>query len=154
MAGILVAVLLVLSVPWVVYNNTRPLLGPDTLLSSSRIDQYFSGGPHVRESYVAAMRELRDIGCSRIGLSIGGDAAEYPVWVLAGQACGEGQGRIEHIRVENESARLRSYANAPFDPCAIFMVTELPSIPVALPFNGSSYRLRLRAAPVVLFVRE
>ncbi len=154
MTGILVALLLVLSVPWVVYNNSRPLLGPDTVLSSSRVDQYFSDRTGLREPYVTAMRELRDTGCSRIGLWIGGDGGEYPVWILAGQAGGERQARIEHINVKNESAHLRSHARDSFDPCAILVITDLPSIPVPFPFNGSVYRLRLRAPPVVLFVRE
>jgi hypothetical protein len=154
MAGVLVAVLLVLSVPWIVYNESRPLLGPYTVLSRSRLDQYFSERPQIREPYVAAMRELRAIGCSTLSLQVGGDAAEYPVWILAGQAGGEGQTRIEHIQVENASAGLQPYARGPFDPCATLVVTELPFVPVTLLYNGSVYRLRRGGSPVGLFVRE
>ena len=150
---ILIAVLLVMSVPWVVYNNSRPLLGPDTVISRSRGDQYFSNRMDLREPYAAAMRKLRDLGCSKIGLWLP-EQPEYPIWVLAGQEGGGTRGRIEHIGVSNESARSLSQVGDAFDPCAIFLISAGPSIPGAYPFKGSVYRLHLRAPPVSLFVRE
>jgi Dolichyl-phosphate-mannose-protein mannosyltransferase len=149
--GILAVFLLLLSVPWVVYNKSRPLLGPHTAIARSRVDQYFVNRMDLREPYAAAMQKVQEVGCSRLGLWVD-DVPEYPLWVLAGQK--ESATRIEHTYVYNESASSFSVAAASFDPCAMLLIMAHPSIPATLPFRGSVYTLRLRVPPVSLFLRD
>jgi hypothetical protein len=153
-AGILVVVLLFMCVPWLVYNESRPLLGADSVIVTSRTGQYFRNRMDLRGPYTAAMGRLRDAGCSKVGLWIDEDAWEYPVWVLAGQEGGGAQGRIEHIHVKNETLRSRAQAKYSFDPCAILLIVAHPTIPATLPFQESVYRMAFRAPPVNLFLRE
>jgi Dolichyl-phosphate-mannose-protein mannosyltransferase len=150
-AGGLVAALLVMSAPSVVFNNSRPLLGADTVIARRRVDQYFMNRKDLREPYAAAMRRVHEAGCSQVGLWLE-DEPEYPLWVLAGREGGVRGIRIEHINVINESARCP--VGSPFQPCAILEIAAHPSIPATVSFHGFLYQLRLRVAPVSLFLRE
>jgi hypothetical protein len=148
-------VLLVLALPSVVDNRSRPLLGHEAVFWHSRANQYLTTRPELREPYNAALRQINEAGCSNIGLWIEVDAAEYPMWVLAGHEAGAGRVHIEHIYVKNASVRapLSSELDT-FDPCAILLVASHPSIPTTFPFKGRSYNITLKAPPVNLFTRE
>jgi hypothetical protein len=153
-AGVLAAVLLCLSVPWVASNDARPLLGPDAITRRSRVDQYFSNRPELRDGYVTAMHRIQQVGCREIGFWLAPDSGEYPLWVLAGHEGGDASVRIEHIYVPNASARAPLRTRGGFNPCAILLVTQQSSVPDQLPFNGLGYHLRLRTPPLNLYLRE
>src|SRR5262249_48389733 len=63
--GVAVALLLA-CLPWVLANETRPLVGNPNVFTMSRTDQYFATAPHLREPYKAATRELAAAGCSAV----------------------------------------------------------------------------------------
>jgi 4-amino-4-deoxy-L-arabinose transferase-like glycosyltransferase len=124
----LAAVLLVAAAfPWVVGNLTRPLVGPVRVTATSAIDQLFINRPDMKAPYIGAAHALAAMDCHEVGIDLGGDDWEYPLWTLL-----ERQGaqaiRIEHVNVPNVSARLQGpdQPGGPFRPCALFRVADDP----------------------------
>lgn len=113
-------ILLLAAVPAVIRNVSRPLLSGkyhQSILRSSRLDQYFSNLPLIKESYHESIKATKSQKCESIGLRIGEDDWEYPIWVLANEMYGH-RPRIEHIEVYNASANMPLFD---FQPCAVLM---------------------------------
>lgn len=116
-------VLLVSSVPALFANESRPVVGQHSILTTARIDQYFSGrkelGPVYHQAVDLTLRE----NCTDIGLWTDWADYEYPLWVLLDQT--GRRYRISHVLVNNESGGLGfSRGPAPPSPCAIFMMAR------------------------------
>ncbi|HYT32297.1 MAG TPA: hypothetical protein VEO37_06880, partial [Thermoanaerobaculia bacterium] len=76
--GIAVAAsLLLCAAPWALVNATRPLLGPDSVLTSPRLVQSFAASPGLREPLLGAARAVAAKQCRRIGLEMGPDDPEH-----------------------------------------------------------------------------
>ncbi len=119
--------LLLLGLPWLVYNNSRPLIGSNSILTTSRIDQYFANRPGLKSDYEGAVQFVASEGCTQIGLSTGADDWEYPLWVLFDQANIPGV-RLEHVNVQNVSAVKASQESfLRFDPCAVISIGLQPN---------------------------
>src|SRR5262249_37211081 len=73
--------LVVASLSWLLLDNTRPLLLRGNVWQTDRITQYFAGRPALERPYRQAADEVRRASCRHVGLVIGGDDWEYPVWV-------------------------------------------------------------------------
>lgn len=133
-------------------NRLAPLVGKHTVLNTPRLHQYFQafgGGPDARErAYVAATTLLRAQNCADVGLLLGWDDWEHPLWVLLSEQQAGG-GRIEHVGVTNSSARLASVRPA-FAPCAIVV----GSVPVgdSIELEGRSYPLFWSSEGVRVFL--
>jgi len=128
-------------VPWVAYNQARPLVGPRSVLRVSRTDQYFTNRPGLREPYLAATTRLAELGCARIGFMSTPDGWEYPLRALL-----PGQVEIEHVAVTNVSAGLPA---APFAPCAIVAVGPgVGDQPVEV--GGEIYQPSWTSEPIIL----
>jgi len=73
-----------LGLPWVVFNDTRPLRGG---LEGERIHRYFIGRPQIEMPYLELMAHLESLTnkthCKNIGLKTIDDTWEYPLWMLA-----------------------------------------------------------------------
>jgi 4-amino-4-deoxy-L-arabinose transferase-like glycosyltransferase len=110
--------LAVAALPNLVHNPTRPLTGPNSILSTDRIGQYFAFMPDNRAPYDAAGGMLQAAHCDRIGLVTPFDGREYLVWVTA--RLYEPNVRIEHILVNNPSRQLAGT----FSPCAIIVASR------------------------------
>jgi hypothetical protein len=108
--------LLLCMLPWVAYNQARPLVGPDSILFVPHDDQYFTNRPGARQPYVDAVAYLQDRGCARVGFVSNQDGWEYPLWSLS-----RGPVHIEHVGVTNMT---RSLADDRFTPCAILAFGE------------------------------
>jgi hypothetical protein len=120
--GIAVAALLLLcATPWALVNATRPLLGPDSVLTAPRLLQSFAASPRLREPLLGAGRAVAAKQCRRIGLEIGPDDPEHLIWVSLREAgIGGAQARIEHVHVTNKSApKALEPPFAGFLPCAM-----------------------------------
>jgi hypothetical protein len=121
-------------------NRLAPLVGAHTVLDTQRMHQHFqsfSRGPSRRErGYLAAAAVLRARQCADVGLMLGWDDWEHPLWVLLADQP-RGSGRIEHVGVTNGSARL-SALRPLFAPCAIVV----SGVPVAdsIGLDGRTYR--------------
>ena len=108
----LLCVALVLAMlPWVAYNQARPLVGPRSVLLVRRTDQFFTNRPGLREPYLGAIASLMDTDCRQVGFIATADGWEYPLRALL-----PGTVAIEHVDVTNVSAG----QSAPsFVPCAV-----------------------------------
>ncbi|MBI3977567.1 MAG: glycosyltransferase family 39 protein [Chloroflexi bacterium] len=165
-----IGVLLVLaSLPALLQNETRPLVGDRSVLSVSRLDQYFVRRPELQTPYVQAAARIRASGCSEIGLYFGADDWEYPLWLLLRED-GPQRVRIEHVYAENAfPARMfrrmhgpPSLAGSPpgggsprvsaFRPCAIVSPRALASPTIVL--KDAVYLKAWSVDPVEVFLRK
>lgn len=116
-AGICVAfTLLLLCVPWLTHNRSRPLIDPKpTIFTKDRNEQYFSNIPGEYFSYKRAAEEIEKSGCRNIALVMSAESWEYPLWPLLGAPQTHGL-RMEHVNVSNPSQKY-AYPLGEFDPC-------------------------------------
>jgi hypothetical protein len=116
-ANSVVVILLLAALPWLFFNELRPVLAGENIMNTSRVDQYFKYRPQIKEPYVKTVEAIMEGRCRDIGLKIGHEDWEYPFWVLLKRR-GEAPVRIEHVRVENVS-KIKALA-PPFEefkPC-------------------------------------
>jgi hypothetical protein len=103
-----------LAVPVALHNTSRPLVGPKAYYRQDRIDQYYlSSGPELARIHLEITHAVLALKGTRIGLRLGRDDWEYPLWVRL-RSSGLNP-RIEHVDVANPSAKY-SAALPPFDP--------------------------------------
>jgi 4-amino-4-deoxy-L-arabinose transferase-like glycosyltransferase len=152
LAGLLLASML----PWVGYNQARPLFGPRSIMTEPRLTEYFMNQPGLSASYAGAAERLADQGCGRIGLLPGG--YEYLVWAVLRQAV-PSDIQIESVAVNNVSARLREQASVDFRPCAVLAFNQAASDQAAsdqaastrpVEFHGRTYQLSWSLQPVLI----
>jgi 4-amino-4-deoxy-L-arabinose transferase-like glycosyltransferase len=148
-----IAVILFLTaLPFVFNNCSRPLIGKKNIFITSRTDQYFHERPYLKEPYIGAINFLKNKGCKDIGLAIGGDDWEYPLWTLLMKNYGHGLFRLEHFNVKNISStksNISTFKN--FSPCAIVSVRLLEFPPE--PDEKDFYKAWLYE-PVTVFVKK
>jgi len=111
--------LLVMSLPLILYNESRPMLGEGNIFTTARTDQYFNLRSTLENPYREAVRQTNH--CSSVGLFLREDSWEYPLWILLHSQNPAAQ--IQHILVDNISARKGNssfYRN--FVPCAVIAV--------------------------------
>jgi hypothetical protein len=141
--GALSVVLLVAAVPWVIDNQTRPMVGfplpvainPEprflpsgaTIFNTSRTDLYFVKRPNLESPYVDAMKLASRKGCGEIALWSGPDDWEYPLWVLVNRSAG--QARIDQVLITNQSIDAQRFG---VTPCLLVTLTseQPPSVAV------------------------
>ncbi len=114
-------ILVVTAIPWVLWSNSRPLVGEHSVLFVSRATQYFRNSPTLEEGYVGAARTIAETGCGNVGLLADWNDWEYPLWVVLREQGATGV-RIEHVQVDNVSGAL---PRAPFEPCAIVALPDV-----------------------------
>ncbi|MEH2425335.1 MAG: hypothetical protein V7K48_31860 [Nostoc sp.] len=138
----IVTFLLISSLTWVFFNRYRPIIDSNNIFQTSRIEQYFSNRPYLQVTYTGAVEFLNSKKCSNIGLSMGNDPWEYPLWVLL-QQNNQKLAKIQHVNVTNISAILEkenSYKD--FDPCAIISMETKKSKQkksLEMNFKGKTY---------------
>ena len=126
-ASIIGLALLVLSLPWLLSIQSRPLV-PNasstvgSILNESREVLYFAVEPGYRAPYVDLTARIIEEGCTSVALAISGSGAEYPFWVLLGAPRDELQ--IEWLVSGTPSA---AYKDANFKACAVICDRTCPS---------------------------
>jgi 4-amino-4-deoxy-L-arabinose transferase-like glycosyltransferase len=112
-------VLLLTSLPWLLSNRYRPLVGSNNIFIVPRIEQYFSNRPRLQKPYVDAVDFLNSKECTKIGLLMGSDPWEYPLWILL-EKDKTRTFRIQHVNVKNISGKLeQELPYKEFEPCGI-----------------------------------
>lgn len=102
--------------------------------ASERPLGYFVNRTDEYEPYLAICREIADDGFTQIGLYMGEDHYEYPLWRMLPESVS----RLEHVLVSNESA---VYADDSFLPeCIIW----LGAVTDKVEYNGTAYELILQ----------
>jgi Dolichyl-phosphate-mannose-protein mannosyltransferase len=147
-------VLTLASLPWLLTNRNRPLLGDRSVLSTPRGEQYFIHRPFRREQYETAARLVRTSGCREIGIVSGEDDWEYPLWVLLDAVDGRRPAvRMEHVEVRNPSAargRVRRYRR--FSPCLIVALDGRTSQEIEV--KGAVYGRQWLLGRISVFTRR
>jgi hypothetical protein len=111
------------SANWVINNNTRPLT-PDAIYATKPRDElYFSVWGDLYTPYTEIANNISSLKCEKVGLIIDEDTWEYPLWILLKDR--GFNGKIEHIRVHNLSAK---YEQFDFNPCAIISTSDISEI--------------------------
>lgn len=104
----------IFAVPFTLFNQTRPFPGPPGTGAWSgdrRVESYFVNRRDVFDDYREAARIILDEGAEDVGLCLGYDDYEYPLWVLVGREASRGSPRLRHVGVPttrrmNEEATL------------------------------------------------
>ena len=104
-----------------------------SILSLSREEIYFSGAKkeykELKYPYSKAVELISNSNCKKIGLTIGEDDWEYPIWALLGDT---GSYQISHVNVNNISSKLKS-PNEIEESCAV--ISTIPA------YQNSNLRL-------------
>ncbi len=104
-AHLFMIALLLLSLPWVLLNRSRPMIGRENIFNSSRMSLYFANNPDLFGRYASVADALRIGRCGRVGLVMGENDWEYPLWVMLREGA-HAPVLIEHVDVKNVSAGL------------------------------------------------
>lgn len=116
----LIMALLLLAWPWILLNQTRPLISwqprtsVDSILTTSREKVLFANWPHLREPYLAAGALVGASDCDQVGLVLDSHDPEYLLWATLGAP--ENGMRLEILDPLSASAR---YMDPTFAPCAV-----------------------------------
>ncbi len=140
--------LVLLSLPWVFYNESRPWLGERNIFYAERLQQYFANNFGFIYSYQQAINESEAQQCLDIGLFWSENSWEYPLWALLN---GRPQVRIEHINVQNISGQL-AYPLGRFEPCAVIDDNSMDGYKILIGEN--SYILSRKFAHLSVFLRD
>lgn len=116
-------VLGIAALPVILLHPDRSLAFVRQIYFVPRSHRYFMQAPELRESYVGAARYLRQTGCGKIGVWIGGDDVEYPLWALL-RSDGGTMPEIRHVQILNVSVR-SPLEHDPFVSCAIIHIDNI-----------------------------
>ncbi len=149
-AALVVATLMAVAVTILLVNEPRPLAGRRNVLRQPREAQYFSAHLGLREPYTNAVKLLTERRCPQIGLHLGGNDWEYPLWVLSRRTMPDVQ--LEHV-VDLSMPPPHHYSVAgPSPPCGI-IVTRAPER-TELVLAGVVYRRVFSDQGIALFLRD
>ena len=114
------AILVVAALPWTFGNVSRPLAPPPTaivahflhgtplpptIFSFDRTLQYFTNTADLYPYFLNTALTIKAAGVRNVGLILGTDDMEYPLWALLKKVNG-GVPRLEHIAVTNPSGKI------------------------------------------------
>jgi len=139
--------------PWLTGIRSRPLIERPgdsyvrSILVEPRTTLEFANGRYLQDPYSEIAAEISAEGCGRVGLMLGGNAAEYPLWVLLGAP--RDDLRLEWIVAGTASAR---FEDPTFEPCAVICDESCPADwqrvrGLPLRYAQSGFRLFAGAAP-------
>jgi hypothetical protein len=136
----------VLALPSLAVTWPRPLLGAYSVVTTPRDAQRFHNHPGLRPVYESAARVVADMGCRRVGLILGWDGWEYPLWSLLRARLGPGL-RIEHVRVANASRRFAPLVSGA--QCALLAVE--PGLGDTVSWQGRTFVQHWVSGPVRVY---
>jgi hypothetical protein len=142
--GALAAVaLLVLSIPWLLSIDSRPILPENeqgiSILSAQREDLYAYNDQWAFEKIRQVSQYVQEQGCNQVGIMLSGDDPEYYYWVLFGAP--RDSLRMEWIVSGTPSTR---YKPDDFQPCAVLCKgcgvepTTMQGLPLRFETSGYS----------------
>ncbi len=115
------ALLIIGSLPYLLWNQSRPILKRHNIINTTQFEQYF----FARHNLYAAYSQVRELvsgnACQDIGLILGIDGWEYPLWV-AFQQYESPSIHIRHVGITNIS---RNLPHRDTMPCLIIADSEL-----------------------------
>jgi 4-amino-4-deoxy-L-arabinose transferase-like glycosyltransferase len=127
-------ILVMASIPWIVDNKTRPLIGAKSVFSAPRGDQYFFERPETMTNYEGIAKQAQMLKCREVGIVSSVNSWKYPLWVLLKKQQPNLPWRIEYVMVDNVSNRL-PYPLGKFNPCAVVTLEDQP-LGAVIPTNS------------------
>jgi len=124
-------ILFAYSTPFLILNKTRSFvaLRNDSILSTGgRFKSYFINRPDLYADYSAAAKIIMDEGAEEVGLCLGYDDYEYPLWVLVGRQASRGTPRFRHVGVADMS-KMKEKQNLP-PPVLVVATKRLDGNPI------------------------
>jgi hypothetical protein len=130
-------------------NRPLPLLRDrPSYLATSRDDRLFVNQPQLLTPYREAVEMIIGSNASRIGLVLGGDSWEYPVWrMLRDRNAGGRPLRIEHVGLRGEPR----WPLGPFVPEVVFWSGEVA--PATIEIEGLHFTRAGPPGPVAVYMR-
>lgn len=86
------------------WNQSRPLLGKDSIFLHYSYPQYFKNNPDLQSTFLQLSGIIQREQMQTVGLALSGDAWEYPLWVMQGAATPS----MHAIMVENATKKLEN----------------------------------------------
>ena len=121
--NILAVILLLISHPWVLNNQLRPLVGNNNIFATARTDTYLKPNSQLIRGYQESVKIAQGRECSKIGLTGRNIRYEYPLWVLFQQS--KNKVTIRHINVINQSAAIANqFPYKDYQPCTIISISK------------------------------
>jgi hypothetical protein len=114
------SILMLASLPWLLQVQSRPLIPAEgdsyagSVLTEPREVLMLANGRNLLEPYRELTRNIRESGCKEVGISLSGNAAEYPLWALLGAPASGVE--IQWIVKGTPSEQ---YSQTDYEPCAI-----------------------------------
>lgn len=135
---IVAGILLAGSLGPVFYNERRPIVGKKNIFNTARIEQYFFYRKFMALPYILASQYALGPGNLRVGLLLGEDDWEYPLWVLLKNQ--RKDLRIYHVSVDNVSKSLLSRDAIDVE----VIISQKENLPNLLSVNQALYLKRRR----------
>jgi len=142
------AVLVVASVPWVIDNQSRPLVGfslptaispgarllpsGNSIFNTPREDLFFAKYQALEAPYLRVASQAVAQHCGEIALWNGPDDWEYPLWALTSEF-GDGA-RIDQVFIDNASDNASRFGSK---PCLLVALTS--NLPPAVTVEGVDF---------------
>jgi hypothetical protein len=101
---IVVLGLSILSIPYILCNDLRPLVGANNIFLVPRERQYFYGAQRLAPQYLKAVTLIREQAGKNVGVSTSWNCWEYPLWALLNPTGHEYN--IKSVEVINGTQRL------------------------------------------------
>ena len=124
-------VLFAYSIPFLILNKTRSfvaLVNNSILSANEPYKSYFINRPELYADYSAAAKIIMDEGAEEVGLCLGYDDYEYPLFVLVGRHASLGIPRFRHVGVMDVS-RMKENPHLP-PPVMILATKRLDENPI------------------------
>lgn len=118
-----IAIFLVAGIFPLLFNFSRPLVGPNSILRLARNDIFYLTRWDVREGHMQLADYARRRGCLRIGMMIGPNEWEYPLWAMLNEARVDGPYKFDHVNVTNATKNLPGGQH--LDPSAPDCITTM-----------------------------
>jgi hypothetical protein len=124
-------ILFAYSIPFLILNETRSFvaLANNSILGASEpYKSYFINRPNLYTDYSAAAKIIMDEGVEEVGLCLGYDDYEYPLFVLVGRHASRGIPRFRHVGVTDLS-KMKEKQNLP-PPVMVLATKRLDENPL------------------------
>ncbi len=118
-------VLILYSVPYVLFNKTRPLAAELTIINGKpnlnlpnyfteeKIEMYFIADKiynkkDLYDFYDKSVKKIKNINCKKIGFDSGGTNIEYPLWMILKHHFINTKFKMYNVNVNNKSAFIKT----------------------------------------------
>jgi 4-amino-4-deoxy-L-arabinose transferase-like glycosyltransferase len=98
MLKLLMVIILISSIPSLFFNEIRPFVHLNKeSLKKNRTENYFNNKPFLYQEYSSVVEKIKELSPQKIGLIMGNNDWEYPLWVMMGNESNGASPLMVHI---------------------------------------------------------